>query len=140
MAIYKGYKDIEKRRAYNREYHRAYQKKTKYKWPKLRIQKIKEFIKEAKNKPCVDCGVSYPPYVMDFDHVRGKKKFLISLCVKRASALLTIQKEMDKCDVVCSNCHRERTHGKRKNGVIETSYAKYFGKTETIHASRCSQS
>src|SRR5665213_3534016 len=26
-----------------------------------------------KSRPCVDCGVSYPSYVMDFDHVRGVK-------------------------------------------------------------------
>ena len=35
------------------------------------------FIQRFKRNPCVDCGVEYPPYVMDFDH-RGDKTFQVS--------------------------------------------------------------
>ena len=73
--------------------------------------KRKEIILTAKNKPCADCGVKYPYYVMDFDHVEGKKEFNISDGFYNAS-LEDIKNEITKCDVVCSNCHRERTHNR----------------------------
>ena len=42
-------------------------------------KKLSEYIKEAKNIPCQDCGVKYPYYVMDFDHRNSnEKKFAIS--------------------------------------------------------------
>lgn len=66
----------------------------------LRIDKIKSV-------PCLDCKQCFPPYVMDFDHVRGKKLFQIAGHLhyqwKRVKA------GIKKCDVVCSNCHRFRT-------------------------------
>lgn len=74
---------------------------------KLRIRN-KQIIIEAKSKPCMDCGKSYPYYVMDLDHRPGEiKEFAIArhvLCsVERLLA------EIAKCDAVCSNCHRVRT-------------------------------
>jgi len=59
--------------------------------------------------PCFDCGKHYPSYVMDFDHVRGTKKATVSELVRNSSSWDQIQEEIDKCDLVCSNCHRERT-------------------------------
>jgi hypothetical protein len=63
------------------------------------------------NKPCMDCGVIYPPYVLDFDHL-GDKLFNLSSQTHYTS-LERIQKEIAKCDLVCSNCHRIRTHNRR---------------------------
>ena len=65
-------------------------------------------------KPCKDCGEIYPHYVMDFDHLPGfEKDFQISergiyVSIERLYA------EFDKCDIVCSNCHRERTHQRKQ--------------------------
>lgn len=68
-------------------------------------------IREAKNRPCADCGRSYPFYVMDFDHVGEAPKFMeISSMAFRRFKLETLKKEIAKCDVVCANCHRERTY------------------------------
>lgn len=64
------------------------------------------------NKPCSDCGKIYPWYVMDFDHARGKKKFLLSLASSKMYSVAAIDAEISKCDIVCSNCHRERTHSR----------------------------
>lgn len=61
----------------------------------------------AKSKPCMDCGQSFIPFVMDLDHVRGKKLFALSAC--RTRPISAVQKEIAKCDTVCSNCHRIRT-------------------------------
>lgn len=59
----------------------------------------------AKDVPCADCGIRYPYYVMDFDHVRGEKYKAIS----KISCISRLVVEMPKCEVVCANCHRERT-------------------------------
>ena len=65
----------------------------------------------AKRKPCADCGGSFPPWVMDFDH-RSKTEKLecVSFLVQRGMASALVRQEMAKCDVVCANCHRQRTH------------------------------
>lgn len=81
-------------------------------------QKAIDFLKELKEVPCADCGNSYPYYVMDFDHLRDKE-FQIGTRGRRVGreALL---KEIDKCEVVCANCHRVRTHF-RQDGPERTS-------------------
>jgi hypothetical protein len=68
-----------------------------------------DLVRAAKSKPCMDCGKSYPYYVMEFDHVTaGTKSFTIGTDA-RSHTIEKILKELDKCEVVCSNCHRIRT-------------------------------
>lgn len=61
-------------------------------------------------RPCYDCGSMFPPECMDFDHVFGKKLFVIS--AGSGKPWDTIREEIDKCQLVCSNCHRIRTKNK----------------------------
>lgn len=65
-------------------------------------------IGEARARPCVDCGVQYPPEVMQFDHVRGEKLFNLSR-TPPALSVSRLQAEIVKCEVVCANCHALRT-------------------------------
>lgn len=47
---------------------------------------------------------------MDFDHVRGVKKYNISTAIfKNNYSVDRVLLEINKCDLVCSNCHRIRT-------------------------------
>lgn len=99
----------------NREYgRRNYQlNKERYKaLSRAHREAVKTFINEAKNVPCTDCGMRYPYYVMDFDHL-GDKEFDISNMKRRNMSLQLIKIEIAKCEVVCSNCHRVRTHERR---------------------------
>jgi hypothetical protein len=65
-------------------------------------------------KPCVDCGRTYPPYVMEWDHLPGAIKTLVLADTRKAAySKKRILAELEKCDLVCANCHRERTFGKR---------------------------
>jgi hypothetical protein len=50
--------------------------------------------------------------VMDFDHREGEKKLsnVADLNFHRRTSLRKLLAEIAKCDVVCANCHRERTH------------------------------
>lgn len=70
---------------------------------------LKLLVHEAKYKPCADCGKSYPYYVMDLDHRDGDEKSF-ELSQATTSGRLKVLEEIAKCDPVCSNCHRERTH------------------------------
>lgn len=84
-----------------------------------RYQIRKDKIDILKSVPCMDCGITYPPHVMDFDHVRGEKLFEIGLALSRNKAMPKILLEIEKCDVVCSNCHRIRTYNRRHADVME---------------------
>lgn len=67
-------------------------------------------IHAAKNRPCMDCGIQYPPYVMDLDH-RDPGQKLFTVAQIRAGSSEKLLAEIAKCDVVCANCHRIRTFG-----------------------------
>ncbi len=68
-------------------------------------------IRAAKAVPCADCGHRFSSEQMDFDHVRGVKRFDIGSARFRVS-LTNLRVEIGKCDVVCAVCHRVRTHGR----------------------------
>lgn len=97
---------------YQKEYRDKHYQANKQKYidqAAARKAKLREEVQEAKSVPCTDCGISYPYYVMDFDHVRGSKVGNIGRMVadgQRTKVFL----EIEKCDVVCANCHRERTY------------------------------
>lgn len=68
-------------------------------------------VQDAKRDvPCADCGKNYPPYVMDFDHIKGTKVEGIAVLAGRG-ARAALLRELPKCELVCANCHRERTYG-----------------------------
>jgi hypothetical protein len=70
-----------------------------------RTMRLQNLLRTAKDKPCADCGIKYPYYVMDFDHVEGEeKRGAMTLFLKRHS-LKALLAEIAKCEVVCSNCH-----------------------------------
>lgn len=99
------------KREYDREYHtkRSYSaKQTKLKNQKNRIDIARQFIWDYfKSNPCVQCGES-DPIVLEFDHVdQSDKSFVIANMV--TYSVSTIQKEINKCRVLCANCHRRHT-------------------------------
>jgi hypothetical protein len=59
--------------------------------------------------PCVDCGDA-DPLVLEFDHVSDDKTKDVSKLVLEGYSWKTIEAEIAKCEVVCCNCHRRRTH------------------------------
>lgn len=58
--------------------------------------------------PCIDCGET-DPRVLEFDHVRGQKERALSEASRAGWSIEKIKKEIDKCDVRCSNCHKRKT-------------------------------
>jgi len=115
------FKDPEARRAYHREYQRRwYEENRELHIQRVNINTVKrralflERINELKDRPCADCGVRYPPYVMDFDHVNGNKVQAICTMRRRLLTWKTILAEAAKCEVVCANCHRIRTYFRKQ--------------------------
>jgi len=73
-----------------------------------KLSKLNIFIYPYKNKGCMDCGIAFPPYAMDFDHRNPKEKlFDMSKPFTRDENIILA--EINKCDIVCANCHRIRT-------------------------------
>jgi len=73
---------------------------------------INDYIRQVKeSSPCADCGIFYGYWIMDFDHV-GEKTFGIAQYKNHTKSLERVKKEIDKCELVCANCHRDRTYSR----------------------------
>jgi len=64
--------------------------------------------------PCLDCAGTFKPCQMDFDHLHSKASNIARLVGSSTEALVT---ELNKCHLVCANCHRKRGH---TNARLET--------------------
>lgn len=89
----------------NKEKHKARTSKNS----RDRRIKMRPIYQEMKNKPCVDCGIQYPPYVMDFDHIGTDKIENVSKLMNSGISQAKVLLEIAKCELVCANCHRIRT-------------------------------
>jgi hypothetical protein len=58
--------------------------------------------------PCIDCGEA-DPVVLEFDHIRDDKTSNIANMIGSKMSIVSIYEEIQKCEVVCANCHRRRT-------------------------------
>lgn len=66
---------------------------------------------------CYDCGLlPTDPSILEFDHVSGEKIFGIGAKMKSFGLGATLR-EIDKCQVVCANCHRVRTSHRKLKGA-----------------------
>lgn len=111
----------ERQRAYrannprSRDYQREYQQRNAMRIAErqreYRLRRV-NVLAAHKARPCADCGIQYPPYVMQFDH-RDPESKQFTISDMRGLSLERLVQEIAKCDVVCANCHMERTHGTR---------------------------
>lgn len=101
------------RRVYNAQYYRAH-RDSEIERVTRRQQETLAWLRDLRRVPCTDCGATCPPHVMDFDHrdPREKSFSLVSgKCLLKNRDVLA--REIAKCDIVCANCHRERTERQR---------------------------
>lgn len=73
---------------------------------KTHRQKIKEKSIEYKGGKCEKCGYNKCNRALEFHHLDPKEK---DFTISKYSVLSwdKIKKELDKCILICSNCHRE---------------------------------
>jgi hypothetical protein len=71
-----------------------------------RAKRVREWVNTYKlEHGCVDCGYKEHFVALEFDHVKGEKSF--NVC--NSKSITQAQKEIEKCDVRCANCHAIRT-------------------------------
>lgn len=99
------------RKVYER---RSEVKKEQVKSDKLRrVAESKQFIWDyLLTHPCVQCG-ERDPIVLEFDHIKGRKVRAVSDMAILGYSIDSIREEIEKCQVLCSNCHRRKTHQER---------------------------
>ena len=89
----------------------------------IHLQKVKERSESARevarefvyqyllSHPCSQCGET-DPRVLEFHHV-GNKDTEITRLVSGGWSVKRIQEEINKCKVLCANCHRRLTMTER---------------------------
>lgn len=95
----------------NVDYRREYQREAK--------RKRKQFAIEYLGNKCAHCGNQYHPAIYEFHHLDPATKDrdpskMLSLKLERLTA------ELDKCILLCANCHRLEHH-KESYGTISLS-------------------
>lgn len=82
-----------------------------------RIEDRKELVDSIKiEKKCLICEEP-DPCALDFHHILDKKESISKLVAQTATKLI-ILKEIDKCIVLCSSCHR-KLHGGSITMVVD---------------------
>src|SRR4051794_14200211 len=84
----------------------------------LALERTTYLIEYFATHPCADCGET-DPTVLEFDHLRDKSFNIGSALPYRNWQ--TVLDEIEKCEVVCANCHRRRTM--RRMGALRTLLA-----------------
>lgn len=71
--------------------------------------------------PCVACGED-DPVVLEFDHREPKEKTMAISAAIFEWSWMRIAAEIEKCDVLCANCHRRKTA--RQRGYFKWSLSR----------------
>ena len=100
------------------EYDRQYYQRNKAKrqaqnkaWREALTAEVREY---KASKPCTDCDSFFHPVAMQFDHLGDKTDAVANLI--RKGNTKQVWDEIQKCDLVCANCHAVRTYT-RQQGV-----------------------
>jgi hypothetical protein len=128
----------EKWKEYQRNYHRKWHKRHREK----RLARIYErkaaiyqYVQNMKSQLyCVDCGKRHPA-TLQFHHLNSEDKaFNISDAALRGTSLDRIKKEMQKCIVLCANCHLIRHYNMRKKNQRSPGIAGELEELNTLLA------
>lgn len=105
-----------------RNYYLRYYQTAKGKKARKRIY-VKQAARTARNRELLDlikvergcylCGYNKHPAALHFDHVVGKKRKNVSQLLGHPTIL--IFKEIEKCQLICANCHAAKTW--KKSGL-----------------------
>jgi hypothetical protein len=110
------YKDPEKQKAAQKAWYERNKNLTLERSNKSRDNR-KQIIRDIKeSSPCVDCKIPYPYYVMHFDHLDSAEKLNTISILLNIASIKSVLNEIEKCDLVCANCHSIRTW-KRQHGI-----------------------
>tara|TARA_R110002167_G_scaffold51627_7_gene149285 strand:+ start:6934 stop:7317 length:384 start_codon:yes stop_codon:yes gene_type:complete len=123
-----------KRAAYNRRYQKIRYAKVKesqkhlVKQRKLEIKDWYHNLKESLR--CADCDVHGNPHswILEFHHLHPSDKFAgVSNMVHDGYSKKRILEEIEKCQVLCANCHRIRhkEHYSKQEDILRRKTMKF---------------
>jgi 5-methylcytosine-specific restriction endonuclease McrA len=104
-SIYENWQDKE-------AYDRSYKKQL------ARMNRTMRFIKRVKTMfGCSICGYKKSSVALHFDHIDASTKYLEISRMYNAN-MQRLKNEMRKCQILCANCHAERTQEQRDKGEL----------------------
>lgn len=120
------------RKTYDHEYYeRTHQRSNETRRERRRAHQRErnEWLRSLKMRPCADCGSSFAPEAMEWDHLPGEIKLgEISTALRHRSEQVILD-EIAKCELVCANCHAIRTRArimeKRSDRAVSEEGARY---------------
>jgi len=79
---------------------------------KRRMQSVLNFVRGFKaGSQCLKCG-EQEICCLDFHHRDPQQKsFNVSVMPRRGFSILNVWMEIQKCDLLCANCHRKQHFG-----------------------------
>ena len=101
-------KDLERNRLRNREPDVI---KRKSEWSKQNYNENRQYLIDKMGGQCVSCGTTDN---LEFDHINPLDKSLNitnKLTLKNAYQLEEVLEELNKCQLLCEQCHKNKTHG-----------------------------
>ena len=124
-------KNPEEKKEYNRKWREAnpealkeYYQTNKDKFRehnKNNRKKQREFVQDLKKgKCCSRCGWNEHPCALDFHHIDASTKYKDIAMMTQTHSIKKLQEEIDKCILVCANCHRILHHEQRNTTNTET--------------------
>jgi len=101
--------NIDKMRQYRRDWYYRNKKHQIDSQLDVRRKKKEELIEWKKTQFCMDCNVSFNehPEIAEFHHREPSKK-LSSVSGAIHSGKTYFNTEIEKCDLICANCHKIR--------------------------------
>ncbi len=90
------------------------------------FEEVRNYVREYKTEfgMCTDCKNPFPPYVLEFDHLDSTTKRFNVGDAASVPSMEALQEEIDKCELVCSNCHKKREHARREETARRLQAAK----------------
>ena len=91
------------------KYSDAYRERAKLRRLKLKRQNQINLVKYMHDKSCAHCAEN-DIRVLEFDHINpANKSFSIARAINDGKSWDIILTEINKCQILCSNCHKKRT-------------------------------
>ena len=75
----------------------------------------KEYVRIAKNNPCITCGSQYEQRMMDFHHRDPSQKQFNIGRRHGTMSLSKLKSEIEKCDLLCKYCHGDIHYGSKRS-------------------------
>ena len=102
------HKDRNKRVEYGKTWYQAHKSEVMARSKKRQLD-IREWYRAYKSTLfCADCGEDHPACLQFHHKNKEEKSFNVADVAGSASSIKALIREINKCDVLCTNCHAKR--------------------------------